>query len=70
MSYLLQNFQYHLFVFFVFNPLRSAVEFLQKWNFDGLDLDYEYPNAGDKNAFGKFVKELKIAFEPFGYEVS
>jgi len=50
--------------------VKSAVEFLQKWNFDGLDLDYEYPNAGDKSGFGQFVKELKIAFQPFGFELT
>ena len=46
------------------------MEFMQRYNFDGLDLDYEFPNAGDKINFGKFVKELKEAFEPYGYEVS
>lgn len=50
--------------------VKSAVEFLQKYDFDGLDLDYEYPNAGDKVHYAKWVKELKTAFEPYGYELT
>ncbi len=43
---------------------------MQKWGFDGLDLDYEYPDAGDKANFALFVKELKESFKPHGYEVT
>lgn len=43
---------------------------MKKYDFDGLDLDYEYPGAEDKANFGLFVKETKEAFKPFGYEVS
>ena len=42
---------------------------MQKWGFDGLDLDYEYPDGSDKSGFALWVKELKEAFEPHGYEV-
>ena len=42
---------------------------MQRYNFDGLDLDYEFPTANDKVNFGKFVKELKQAYGS-GYEVS
>ena len=49
---------------------RNALAFIKKYNFDGLDLDYEFPDAADKIPFGKWVKELKEAFIPFGYELT
>lgn len=52
--------------------VESAVEFLEKYNFDGLDLDWEYPAARggkleDKANFASLVRELKTAFEPKGF---
>jgi chitinase len=51
--------------------IQSTLAYLKKHNFDGLDLDWEYPvcwqgncNAGpasDKAAFATFVKELRAA---------
>jgi GH18 family chitinase len=38
---------------------------LETHNFDGLDLDYEFPVASDKDNFGLFVKELR---EGLGYK--
>ena len=47
--------------------VNSTVEFLTKHNFDGLDLDWEYPakrggSAKDKKSFIQLVKDLKSAF--------
>ena len=47
--------------------VNSTVEFLTKYNFDGLDLDWEYPgkrggSADDKKNFILLAKELKEAF--------
>lgn len=49
----------------------SVVEFLLKYNFDGLDFDWEYPaNRGgvqsDKENFIHMIEELKTAFAPHG----
>ena len=41
----------------------SAIPFLRKFNFDGLDVDWEYPKASDKENFSAYLKELREAFE-------
>ncbi|GIX71301.1 chitotriosidase-1 [Caerostris darwini] len=51
--------------------INSCVQFLQKYGFDGLDLDWEYPalRGGvpeDKGNFVQLVKELKETFASRG----
>ena len=56
------------------NFVTKAVEFIMKYGFDGLDLVYKYPayeqSSSEKTAFSVWVKELKTAFEPFGWELT
>jgi len=52
--------------------VKSVVQMLKEYNFDGLDLDWEYPgkrggDPADKANFVLLVKELKAAFANYGF---
>lgn len=51
--------------------VKQSLEFIQKYNFDGLDLDWEYPanrggNPEDRENFALLVKELKEEYSKYG----
>lgn len=41
----------------------TTIDFLRKRGFDGLDVDWEYPNATTRDSFSKLLKTLRTAFE-------
>lgn len=42
----------------------DAVEYLREHNFDGLDVDWEYPRGDDdKEAYLNLIREIRMAFE-------
>ena len=54
--------------------VTHAVQFINQYGFDGLDLDYEYPVydgvATDRQGFTALVQELRSAFSPYGWELT
>lgn len=60
--------------------VRHVMEFIEKYGFDGLDLDWEYPvcwqvdckkgTSDEKEGFSDLVRELSIAFKPKGLLLS
>ncbi|XP_039482039.1 probable chitinase 10 isoform X2 [Drosophila santomea] len=60
--------------------IRNVLNFIEEYNFDGLDLDWEYPvcwqvdctkgTADEKNGFTALVRELFYAFQPKGLILS
>jgi chitinase len=55
--------------------VKQSLEFIRKYNFDGLDLDWEYPsnrggNHQDKETFVLLVKELSQEYKKYGLHLS
>ncbi|XP_076647838.1 putative chitinase 10 [Halictus rubicundus] len=60
--------------------VENVIAFIEKYEFEGLDLDWEYPvcwqvdckkgPAADKEAFASLVRELSEAFQPKGLLLS
>ncbi|CAH2239669.1 jg12445 [Pararge aegeria aegeria] len=55
------------------NFVKTALEMVQKYNFDGLDIDWEYPNRydsvygpADVDNFSQLLKELREEFDKNG----
>lgn len=51
--------------------VESVMIFLSQYRFDGLDLDWEYPESPeDKIGFANLITALRAAFKPMGYFLS
>lgn len=55
----------------------SLLQFMQTWGFTGVDIDWEYPEAPDRNGRGEdftnfpvFLQRLRGALDPYGFGLS
>lgn len=51
------------------NFVNNVVRFCKDNGYDGIDLDWEYPKANDRENFVALVKELREAFDQNGIEI-
>lgn len=52
------------------NLIRQLIFVLPEVGYQGVDVDFEYIKAQDRNAFTAFVAQLANALQPLGYTVS
>lgn len=52
------------------NLIRQLIYVLQEVGYQGVDVDFEYIKAQDRNAFTAFVAQLADTLQPLGYTVS
>ncbi|KZW02897.1 hypothetical protein EXIGLDRAFT_636953 [Exidia glandulosa HHB12029] len=45
--------------------VSSAVTMLEDYGLDGIDIDFEFPEPEQKEAFGKLIVELRTAFDAY-----
>lgn len=55
--------------------VQNVVDFLRQYNFDGFDVDWEYPNQrggqpSDKQNYVSLLRELRQEFDKHGYLLS
>lgn len=43
--------------------VQSVVQFVKKYNFDGFDVDWEYPNQDTKSSYTLLIQDLRSAFD-------
>lgn len=52
------------------NLISSSISSFENYGFDGLDIDWEYPEDSDKSNFVKLLQEMREAFDEGGYLIS
>jgi chitinase len=43
--------------------VKSVVQFMKQYNFDGFDVDWEYPTSAVKSAYAQLINDLRAEFD-------